>query len=169
MDSRTKCSDHRLESLCSVNLIQSCLLNIQDLTTQWKDCLRRTVTCCLRRTARGISLYDVDLAVLRILVRTVCKLSGSAILSSADFLLVRSRAFLAASLALCAITDFSTIDFRNCRILLKENLQLLTYNTVNRTSCLAVSKLLLGLTFKLWILDLDADDRSQALTDIFTA
>ena len=75
MDSCTKCSDHRLDLGIAVDLIQSCLLYVQDLTTQWKDCLRRTVTCCLRRTAGGISLYDVDLAVLRILIRTVCKLS----------------------------------------------------------------------------------------------
>ena len=51
----------------------------------------------------------------------------------------------------------------------KEDLKLLADYIVNRTSCLAVTKFLLGLAFKLWILDLDADDRGQALTDIFTA
>ena len=60
-------------------------------------------------------------------------------------------------------------DLTNGRILLKEDLKLLADYIVNRTSCLAVTKFLLGLAFKLWILDLDADDRGQALTDIFTA
>ena len=111
MDSGTKCSDHCLDLGIGINLIQSCLLYIQDLTTQWKDSLCCTVTCCLRRTAGGISLYDVDLAVLRILSEQSASFPGSAIVSSADFLLlVRSLAFLAASLARWAITDFSTDD-----------------------------------------------------------
>ena len=75
MDSGAKCCDHRLDLGIAVDLIQSCLLYIQDLTTKRKDCLCRTVTCSLRRTTGGISLYDVDLTILRILVRTVCKLS----------------------------------------------------------------------------------------------
>ena len=75
MDSGSEGSDHCLDLFVSINLIQTCLLNIQDLTTQWKNRLCGTVSRRLGRTARGISLYDIDLTVLRILVRTVCKLS----------------------------------------------------------------------------------------------
>ena len=75
MDSGSEGSDHCLDLFVSVNFIQTCLLNIQDLTTKWKDRLCGTVSRCLGRTTRGISLYDINLTVLRILVRTVCKLS----------------------------------------------------------------------------------------------
>ena len=51
-------------------------------------------------------------------------------------------------------------------ILLKKDLKLLIYDRIFCSSCLTVSKLLLGLTLKLRILDLNTDDRSQALTDI---
>ena len=35
-----------------------------------------TGTCCLRTSSCGVSLYDVNLAVLRILIGTVCQLTG---------------------------------------------------------------------------------------------
>ena len=75
MDSGTKRRNHRLDLGIAINLIQSCLLNIQDLSTKRQDRLGCSVTGCLRRTSRRVSLYDVDLALGRILIRTVCKLS----------------------------------------------------------------------------------------------
>ena len=75
MDSGTKRRDHRLDLGIAVDLIQSCLLYIQDLPTKWQDRLGCSVTGCLCRTSRRVSLYDVDLTLRRILVRTVCKLS----------------------------------------------------------------------------------------------
>ncbi len=52
------------------------------------------------------------------------------------FLLVRSRAFLAASLALCASTDFSQIILATCRILLQKyvSCSLTTLSTAPRAS-----------------------------------
>lgn len=91
-------------------------------------------------------LYDIDLAVLRILVRTVCKFS-------------RKRHAVQCGFSSCKVTGLSgcfsgslcknrflNSSLGNCRILLQENLQLLAYNAVYRTSCLAVSKFLLGLS-----------------------
>ena len=169
MDSGSKSSDHGLDLFVSVNLVQTCFLNVQDLTTKWKDRLCGTVSRCLGGTARGISLYDVDLAVLRILVRTVCKFS-------------RKRHAIQCRFSSCKVTGLSGCfsgslcknrflngSLGNCRILLQENLQLLTYNAVYCTSGLTVSKFLLGLALKLRILDLNADNGCQALSDIITA
>ena len=169
MDSGSESSDHSLDLFVSIDLVQTCFFNVQDLTTKWKDRLCGTVSRCLGGTARGISLYDIDLAVLRILVRTVCKFS-------------RKRHAVQCGFSSCKVTGLSgcfsgslcknrflNSSLGNCRILLQENLQLLAYNAVYRTSCLAVSKFLLGLSLKLRILDLNADDRGQTFTDIITA
>ena len=169
MDSGSEGSDHCLDLFVSVNLIQTCLLNIQDLTTQRKNRLCGTVSRCLGRTARGISLYDIDLTVLRILVRTVCKLSRKRHAVQCRFSSCKVTCLSGCLSGSLCKNRFLNGSLGNCRILLQENLQLFTYNTVYRTSCLTVSKLLLGLTLKLRILDLNTDDRSQALTDIITA
>ena len=76
MDSSTKSSDHCLDLSIGINLIQSCLFYIQYLTTQGQDSLCCTGTCCLRTSSCGVSLNDVNLAVLRILIGTVCQLTG---------------------------------------------------------------------------------------------
>ena len=68
MDTCSKSCDHCLDLCISIDSVKTCLLNIEDLASKRKDCLCRTVSRCLGRTACGISLYDIDLAVLRILV-----------------------------------------------------------------------------------------------------
>ena len=68
MNSRSECCDHCLNLSISVNLIKTCLLYIQNLTTKWQDCLSCTVSGCLRRTAGGISLDDIDLTLRRIFI-----------------------------------------------------------------------------------------------------
>ena len=73
MDPCSERRDHCFDLCIRIDLIQTRLLYIEDLTSQRKDCLRRTVSRSFRRTAGGISLYDIDLAVCRIFVRTVGK------------------------------------------------------------------------------------------------
>ena len=68
MDSRSKCCDHSFDLGICINFIQTCFLYVQDLTSQRQDSLCHTVSGSLCGTTGGISLYDVDLAVLRILV-----------------------------------------------------------------------------------------------------
>ena len=76
MDTGTESSDHCLDLGIGIDLIQSCLLHIQNLTTQRQDCLGCTGTCRLGTSSCGVSLYDVDLTVFRILIGTVCQLTG---------------------------------------------------------------------------------------------
>ena len=68
MDSRSKSCDHRLDLRIAVDFVKAGFLYIEDLSSKRKDCLSRTVSRCLSGTAGGISLYDVDLTVFRILV-----------------------------------------------------------------------------------------------------
>ena len=68
MNSCSKRRDHSLDLRIGVNLIQPCFFYIQDFSSQWKDRLCRTLSRCLCRTTRRISLDDVDLTVFRIFV-----------------------------------------------------------------------------------------------------
>ena len=68
MNSCTESGDHCLDLGIAINLIQSCLLYIQDLPTKRQDRLGCSVTGCLRRTSRRVSLYNIDLALGWILV-----------------------------------------------------------------------------------------------------
>ena len=112
MNSCSKRRDHSLDLRIGVNLIQPCFFYIQDFSSQWKDRL------C--RTAVSLSLQNHPLNLPRrcrshsfpgFLSEQSASFPGRDIPSRADFLLVRSLAFLAASLALCAIRDFSTVCF----------------------------------------------------------
>ncbi len=71
----TKRGNHGFDFFISKNPVDSCFLYVQNLTTQWKDCLCCTGSGSLCRATSGISLYDVDLAVLWIWIRTIGKLT----------------------------------------------------------------------------------------------
>ena len=68
--------NHGTDLRVAVNPVKSRLLHIQDLSPERKDGLRRPGSRCLGTAACGISLYDKDLTVIRILVRAVRKLAG---------------------------------------------------------------------------------------------
>ena len=76
MNTGTKGGNHSLDLRIGVNLIQTGLFHVQNLTAQGQDRLGRAGTGRLGGATCGISLYDVDLAVLRILIGAVCQLSG---------------------------------------------------------------------------------------------
>ncbi len=83
------------------NFIQTRFFYIQNLSSKWKNRLVASVSGCLCRTSRRISLYDVNFAERDLYLQSA-SFPGSDMPSSAVFLLVKSLAFLAASLALCA-------------------------------------------------------------------
>ena len=56
--SAAKCIDHRLDLCIRQHFIDTCFFHVQDLTTDWKDCLEHTVSGCLRRPPGRVSLYD---------------------------------------------------------------------------------------------------------------
>ena len=166
MDPRSKGSDHSLDLRVGVNLVKPCLLHIQDLSAQGKDGLSRPGAGLLRGASGGVSLHDIDLAVLRILVRAVCQLAGQG--HTVEGRLSSGQVPGLSGCLPCPLgqNGFFQDHLGYRRILLQENHQLLGNHVVHGSPSLAVAKLLLSLSLELGLRDLDADDRSQTLPDI---
>ena len=76
MNPGSESRNHGFDLRICIDLIQPCLFHIQNLSAKRKDCLGCAVAGRFGGTAGGISLHDIDLAIHRILVGTVCQLSG---------------------------------------------------------------------------------------------
>ena len=76
MHAAAESRDHRADFFIGVNSFFSCLFDIENLAAQRKNRLRCTASRGFRGASRGISLDQKDFTFLRILVRTVCQLSG---------------------------------------------------------------------------------------------
>lgn len=159
MNTGTKCSNHGFNLSISVNFIKSCFLYIQNLSTKWKNCLGCTASCSLCGTAGGISLDDEISQFSVSLSEQSANFPGSEVPSNAVFLLVKSLAFLAASLARCARSDFHKWSLQPEDSALKV-CKLLTYYAVYGSSCFTVTKLLLGLSLKLRLFNLNTYNSS---------
>ena len=168
MDSGSEGSDHCLDLFVSVNFIQTCLLNIQDLTTKWKDRLCGTVSRCLGGTARGISLDQEDLTVFRILVGAVCQFSRQGHTVQCGFSSRQVTRFSCSLSRTLGKQGLFNDRFCNSRVLLQKQLELGAHDIVDCSSRLAVSKFLLCLALELRLLDFDADNRRHTLADILS-
>ncbi len=168
MNSCSKCSDHSFDLCISVNFIQTCLFNIQNFTSKWKDCLCCTVSGCLCRTTGGISLYDVDLTVFQdpcqnsLQVFPASDIPSRLIFFLSDLLLFLQPLSLSVQAQIFHSYFLQQLDSAQGKS------QAVADYSINCTSRLTVSKFLLCLSFKLRILDLDTDDCSKTLTDIIT-
>ena len=54
--------DHGFDLCVGQNLVNACLFHVQNLTTDGKNSLEITVSCCLGAASCRVSLYDKDLA-----------------------------------------------------------------------------------------------------------
>ena len=72
----TECSYNRHELFVIINLINSCLFNVKHLTPESKNSLECTVSALFCRTARRVTLDDIDFGLCCILFVTVGKLTG---------------------------------------------------------------------------------------------
>ena len=168
MNTGSECGNHRLDFGVGKNLVQTGFFYVQNLAAQGKDRLRRTASRLLCRAARGIPLYNVNLAIFRIFIRAVCQLAGQGCIFQRS---LSSRQIPRPSCRFpCTLRQNGLFYDRLCngRVLLQEIRQLFAHHAVHSASRLGVSQLLLGLSFKLGILDLDTDDRSQTFTDIIS-
>ena len=75
MNSCSESCDHSFDLCICINLIQTCFLYIQDLTSQWKDSLCYTISGCFCRATGGISLYNEYLTPGGIPALAVCQLA----------------------------------------------------------------------------------------------
>src|SRR5699024_4766801 len=160
MYSCSESCDHGFDLCIGINLVQPCLLYIQNLSSQRKNCLSSYASGSLCRSSSRVSLYNIDFTLAWILVHAVCQLArqGHTIqlrlpsgqlsgLSGSISGPLRKNGFLHDNLCYC-------------RILRQVNLQLAADNIVYSASGLAVSQLLLCLSFKLRIFNFYADNCS---------
>ena len=166
MNTSTKCCNHGFDLCIAVNFIQSCLLYIQYLTTQWKNSLCSTASCGLGAATCRISLYDENFTVLRVLIRTICKFTRKCHSFQCSFSSGKISCFSCClSRTLCK-NGFLTDLLGYNRILFQIIGKLFTDNTVNCSPCLRVTKFLLGLSLKLRIFDLNGNNGSQTFSDV---
>jgi hypothetical protein len=76
VDARADRRDQRLDLDVGEDLVDPCLLDVQDLAAEGQHRLGRAVPCLLRRTPRRIALDDEDLGVARVLDGAVRELPG---------------------------------------------------------------------------------------------
>ena len=167
MDTGTKCSDHGFDLRIAVDSIQTGFLHIQDLSTKRQDRLGCTASRCLGRTAGRIPLYDVDLTVFGIFIRTVCQFSRKRQSFQCRFSSGQITGFSRRISGTLCQYRFVHDGFCHRRILLQKNLQCSAYHSIHGTSRLTVTQLLFRLSFKLRFFNFYTDDGSQTLTDIF--
>ena len=98
-DPAAESGDHIFYLIGIQNFIETRFFHIEDFSPQRQDRLSRPVPSGLRGAACRISLYQKDFRQSRIFSLQSASLPGRVIPSRTLFLLVRSLAFLAASLA----------------------------------------------------------------------
>ena len=77
-DARAERGDHRADLGVGKNFIKARLLDVEDLAAQGQNGLEAAVASLFRRTARGVALDNVDLALVGIFNGAVGKLAGQA-------------------------------------------------------------------------------------------
>ena len=77
-DARAERRDHRADLGIGKDLVEACLLHVEDLAAQREDRLEPSVASLLCRAACRVALDDVDLALVGILDGAVRELAGEA-------------------------------------------------------------------------------------------
>ena len=168
VDSGSECRNHRFDLGIRINFIETCLLYVQNFSTQRQDCLRCTASCGFCGTTRGISLNQEDLTVFRILVGTVCQFSRQGHAIQCGFSSRQVTRFSCGLSGTLGKQGFFDNRLCNSRVLLQEQFELCAHDIIDSSSRLAVSEFLLRLALELRLLDFDADNRRHTLADVFS-
>ena len=168
MDAGAEGSDHCFDLFIGVDPVFPGLFHIQDLSAQGQDGLGRSAACGFGTAARGISLYQENFTVLGILIGTVRQLAGKTHGIQDRFPSGHFPGLPGRFPGPLGHQGFINNGPGNGRILFQKIFQLFGNNTVRGAPGFHIAQLLLGLPFKLGILDLDADDCRDAFTDILT-
>ena len=143
------------------------LLHIEDLTPQRQDGLDVPVAALLGRTACGVSLHKKDLALLRILLRTVGELPGHSG-SGHDGLALHHLPGLSGGLS-CGSGEDDLVDdvLGLLRMLLEVDLERICSSLGHGGVDLLVSELRLCLSLELRLGHLDRDHRRKSFPVVF--
>ena len=169
VDSCSEGSDHCLYFCIGIDFIKTGFFYIQNFTSERKNCLRCTISCCFCRTSGRITLNNINFTVFRIFVRTVCQFSGKRHSIKGRFTSRKITGFSCRFPCSLGKDGFFYCHFCNRRILLQENFKLSADNAVYRSSRFAVSQFLLCLSLKLRIFYFHTYDCCKSLSNIISA
>ncbi|MCY1221926.1 hypothetical protein D9M72_339990 [compost metagenome] len=163
-----ECSDHGLDLVVAEGLVQPCPLNVQDLAAQREDGLCFRVPAALGRTAGGVTLHDVDLALFRVLRGAVRQLARHA-----EGLQRALAACVVAGLAgghagLCSGNCLADDVAGRAGIALQPVAQAVSDHALDEALDLGVAEFGLGLAFELGFRQLHGNDGGQAFADVIT-
>ena len=163
--SASECIDHRLDLCVCKDFVDACLLHIEDLSADWKDRLIVPVPRRLGRTAGGVTLYDEDLAFLRIAALTV----GQFAVAVEGIFLLRQQIGLRLLFRLPDLRRFlRTGEHRLQRVQIPVEIpdDFIAGHFANRLRRVRVVQLGLRLPLKPGIRMFDRDNRSHSVPDI---
>ena len=164
----TECSDHRLNFVVSECLIQTCLLNVEDLASQRKDGLGVRVTALNCRTTRGVTLHHEDFRERRILACAVLQLSGHAATLKQAFAACGFARLTSCHTSSCCLQCLTDNVLGLVGVALEPVTEEITGNALNESLRFGVTELGLGLTFELGFTQLDGDNCGKTFTDVIT-
>ena len=75
-DTASECLNDRDDRDRGVDLVETALFDVEDLTAEGKDRLEFRVASALCGASRGVSLYEVELGERNVSRLTVCKLKA---------------------------------------------------------------------------------------------
>ena len=164
-----ECGDHGFDLRVRGNLVHGSLLHVEDFAPQGQHGLIFPAAGSLGGAARGVSLHDEQLAVLRIAARTVRQLSGQGEAGEGGFPAGQVPGAFGRVLCLAGQHGLAANGLGRIRVLFQKQDHAVVYQTVHRGPGLAAAQLLFGLALKLWVLHADADDGGQTLGQLLAA
>src|SRR5699024_5139784 len=158
VDSGAERGDHRLYLGVLEYPVDPCLLHIDDLATKRQDRLVHGVAALLGGAARGISLHNVEFAVLRLRGTTVLQFPGQP--ADVERTLAPDQITRLPRSQPCLGTRDSLVDDRLglARVALEPVGQPLVRLGLHERLRLTVTQLLLRLTLELWFRQFDRND-----------
>ena len=149
-----------------INLVHTCLFNVEHLTPESKNSLEGTVSALLCRAARRVTLDDVDFGLGRILFVAVRKLTGETC-AVGNRLTLSFHSSLGSVTCRLSVDSLGNNDICGFGMLLKVVCELFCYDFINNGSNLGVTKLTLCLSFKFTFGKLYGNYRIDSFTDSF--
>ena len=164
-EAASKRINHRLNLRVRQNLVDTCLLHIENLSPDRQNSLVHPFSCRLGRAARRISLNNEDLTFLRIPALTVGKLP----------IAVKGILLLGKKIGLCFFFGLSDLRrllrtgkhfFQNVQIPVKIAYNLVVCHLAGCFGRILIVKLCLRLPLKSWIRVLDRNNGGHTITDV---
>ncbi len=165
-DAGAECGDNSADFLIGKNFIQPCFFHVQNFAFDWQNGLEATVASLFGRTAGGVALNNVNLAMLRIGDAAISQFAGKATTIDAGFaprqLTRLARGFARARGEQAFFDNLA----RNRGGLFKIGAQTLANDRFDDAAHFTVAKLGFGLAFELRLSHLDAQYGGQTFAHI---